>query len=236
VDVGRDRTWSARDAVIAAGTVAALLFILIDLTGSDIDRHASQVGSIALEMVLFTAFGFAGVALAYWQPRFALLGTTTAALALLAFGATAILTWDGGYILFGFGFSGDAGTVAGITDLLAIAASAICVLLATVRAGEDSGTQLVRIAAVGSLALFVALAILQILVDDVEIGPRVYAILATAYVAATAVLLILRLLPLAEDSQRDSRRDRETRAIRGFWRSRGAVIRPQSSTRAWRNH
>jgi hypothetical protein len=186
--------------VIVAGTVAALLFILIDLTGSDIDRHASQVGGIALEMLLFTVFGFAGVALAYWQPRFALFGTTTATLALLAFGATAVLTWDGGPFLFGLGFAGDAGTVAGITDLLAIATSAICVLLATVRTGEDRGTKLVRVAAIGSLAFLLALAILQILDHDVEIGPRVYAILATAYVAATAVLLILRVLPLAEDS------------------------------------
>ena len=107
--------------MIAAGTAAALLFILIDLTGSDIDRHASQVGGIALEMLLFTVFGFAGVALAYWQPRFALIGTTTATLALLGFGATAVLTWDGGPFLFGLAFAGDAGTVAGITVLLAIA-------------------------------------------------------------------------------------------------------------------
>lgn len=200
MNVERGRSWSARDTVIAAGTVAALLFILIDLTGSDIDRHASQVGGIALEMLLFTVFGFAGVALAYWQPRFALIGTTTVTLALLGFGATAVLTWEGGPFLFGLAFAGDAGTVAGITDLLAIATSAICVLLATVRTGEDRGTQLVRVAAICSLAFLLALAILQILDHDVEIGPRVYAILATAYFAATAVLLILRVLPLAEDS------------------------------------
>ena len=54
-------------------------------------------------------------------------------------------------------------------------------------------------AAIGSLALLISLAILQILVHDVDIGSRVYAILATVYVAATAVLLTLRLLPLAED-------------------------------------
>jgi uncharacterized membrane protein len=200
VNVEQSGSWGAREAVIAVGAVAGLLFILIDLTGSDIDRHASQVGAIALEMLLFTVFGSAGVALAYWQPRFALLGAVTAALALLAFGATAVLTWDSGPFLFGFGPSGDSGTVAGITDLLAISTSAICVLVGTTRFGEDGGTQLVRVAAIGSLALLVALAILQILVHDVEIGARVYAIIATVYVAATAVLLILRLLPLAEDS------------------------------------
>jgi hypothetical protein len=200
VNVGWGRTWSARDAVIAVGTLAGLLFILIDLTGSDIETHASQVGGIALEMLLFAVFGSAGVALTHWQPRFALFGAVTATLSLLAFGATAVLTWDSGPFLFGFGPGGDGVTVGGITVLLAISAAAICVLLGTMRIGEDGGTKLVRVAATGSLAVLVALAILQILVDDVEIGPRVYAILATVYVAATAVLLILRLLPLAEDS------------------------------------
>ena len=93
---------------------------------------------------------------------------------------------------------GTLGTVAGITDLLAIATSAICVLLATVRTGEDGGTKLVGSPRSARSHSCVALAILQILDHDVEIGPRVYAILATAYVAAAAVLLILRLLP-AED-------------------------------------
>jgi hypothetical protein len=200
MNVARGRSWGARDTVITVGAVAGLLFILIDLTGSDIDKHASQVAGIALAMLLFTVLGSAGVALSHWQPRFALFGAVTAILSLLGFGATAVLTWDSGPLLFGFGFSGTGGTAGGITDLLAFSTSAICVLLGTMRIGEDAGTKLVRVAATGSLALLIALAILQILVDDVEIGARVYAILATVYAAATAVVLILRLLPLAEDS------------------------------------
>ena len=124
----------------------------------------------------------------------------TATLSLLAFGATAVLTWSASpSLFFGFVFGGTSGTVAGITDLLAITSAAVCVLIATARAGEDSATRLVRIAAVGSLALLVALAILEILDNGVEIGARVYAILATVYVVATAVLLVFRLLPVEED-------------------------------------
>lgn len=204
MNVERGGSWGVRETAIALGAVAALLFVLVDLTGSDIDDHASQVGGIALEMLLFTVFGSAGVALAHWQPRFAPFGAVTATLSLLAFGATAVLTWDSGPFLFGFGPGGDGVTAGGITDLLALSTAAICVLLGTIRIGEDGGTKLVRVAAIGSLALLIALAILQILVDDVEIGPRVYAILATVYVVATAVLLILRLLPLSEDSNRSS--------------------------------
>jgi hypothetical protein len=198
--VGQRRGWSRRDTVIAVGVVAGLLFVLIDLTGSDIDRHASQVGGIALAILLFSVFGSAGVALAHWQPRFALFGVVTATLSLLAFGATAVLTWASGPVLFGFGFSGTSGTVGGITDLLAFSSAAICVLLATAQPGEDGGTRLVRVAAIGSLALLIALAILQIVDPDVDIGGRVYAILATVYLVATAILLVLRLFPLAEDS------------------------------------
>lgn len=199
MNVERGRGWGVRETVIAVGTLAALLFVLIDLTGPGIDSHASQVGGIALLMLLFSVFGSTGVALAHWQPRFALFGAVTATFSLLAFGASAVLFWDNGPGFFGFWFDGDGGTVSGITDLLAISTAAICVLLGTMQIGEDGGTKLVRLTAIGSLALLIALAILQILVHDVEIGARVYAILATVYVAATAVLLILRLLPLAED-------------------------------------
>lgn len=193
--VERGRGWGLRNAVIATGMVAGLVFILVELTGSDIDKQASQTGGVALAVVLFTAFGSAGVALAHWQPRFALFGAVTATLSLLACGATIVSTWDNGPFLLGFGFSGTSGTVGGITDLLAIATSATCVLLATFRPSEDGGTRLVRAAAIGALALFVALAILAIVDDGVDIGARVYAIIATVYVVATAILLVLRLLP-----------------------------------------
>jgi hypothetical protein len=194
------RTWDLRDAVIAIGVIAGVIFALVELTGSDIDKQAGQTIYTALAVVAFTAFGSVGVALAHWQPRFALFGSLTATLALLAGGATVVSLWNDGSFLFGFGFSGTSGTVGGITALLAISTSAICVLLATVRSGEDGGTRLVRTAAVGALALVIGLAILAILDHDIDIGARVYAIIATVYVVATAVLLVLRLLPTREEA------------------------------------
>jgi hypothetical protein len=189
------RTW-----VPIAAAVVGIVFVITQLTGSDVDEHAAQAVAVAVLMVLFTALGSTGIALAIWQPRFSPLGLATATLSLLAFGATAVLTWSSSpSLFFGFIFGGTSGTVAGITDLVAIASAAICVLVATIRSGEDGATRLVRVAAVGALTLLVALAILTIVVDGVEIGPRVYAILATVYVAATAVLLIFRLLPAEED-------------------------------------
>jgi hypothetical protein len=193
------RGWNLRDAVIAVGVVVGLVFVSIELTGSDIDRQASQTLGTALAVILFTVFGAAGVALAHWQPRFAMFGAVTATLSLLALGAAVVSIWKNDGFLFGFGFGGTSGTVGGITVLLAIASSATCVLLATVRPGEHGGTRLVRIAAIGALALFIALAILVIVDHDVDIGSRVYAILATVYVVGAAILLILRLLPAEED-------------------------------------
>jgi hypothetical protein len=179
--------------------IAGVVFALIELTGSDIDTQAGQMIYTALAVVAFTAFGSVGVALAHWQPRFVLFGALTATLALLGGGATVVSLWNDGSFLFGFGFSGTSGTVGGITALLAISTSAICVLLATARPGEDGGTRLIRIAAGGALALLIGLAILAIVDHDIDIGARVYALLATVYVFATAVLLVLRLLPTREE-------------------------------------
>jgi uncharacterized membrane protein len=200
VDVAEGKGWDRRDGVIAIGVIAGLVFILIELTGADIDKQASQTITTALALVLFTAFGSVGVALAHWQPRYALFGAVTAILSLLAVGATVASIWSSGPSLLGFGFGGTGGTAGGITDILAIACSASCVLLATVRPGENGRNQMVRVVAIGALALFIALAILAIVDRGVDIGARVYAIIATVYVVADVILFILRLLPDGEDS------------------------------------
>jgi uncharacterized membrane protein len=195
------RGWDLRDIVIAGGVITGVVFALIELTGSDIDRHAAQTGYSALAIVLFTVFGSAGVALAHWQPRFALFGAASATLSLLAAGATVVSVWsENSYSLFGFGFGGTSGTVGAVTVLLAMSSSAACVLLATVRAGEEAGARLVRIAAVGALVLLDALVVLAILDDGADIGPRVYALIATVYMFGAAILLVLRLLPAREEA------------------------------------
>jgi hypothetical protein len=199
MDAAGSRGWDLRGAVIAMGAVAGLIFVLLELTGSDIDRQAAQTLGTALMVILFAIFGSAGVALAHWQPRLAVFGVMTETLSLLACGATVVSIWSDGPFLFGFGFGGTSGTVGGITVLLAIATSAACVLLATVRPGEDGRTRSVRAVAVGALALFIVLAILAIVDHSVDISSRVYAIVATVYVVATVVLLVLRLLPTAEE-------------------------------------
>lgn len=189
----------SRNALIAAGVVAGLAFVLIELTGSPVDRQASETMTTAVAVVLFSVMGSAGVALTYLQPRFALLGVITAMLALLACGAVVVSIWSNGPFIFGLALNGSAGTAGGITALLSIAASAACVLLATVRPGEDAGTRAVRMSGVGALTLFTGLAILAIVDHGVDIGARTYAIIATVYVVAGAVSLLLRLLPIEED-------------------------------------
>lgn len=196
----QSRGWSSRSTVIAVGAIAGLLFVLIALTGSDTDSEAARTLGTAFAVVLFTALGAAGVALAHWRPRFAVFGAITVTLALLACGATVVPIWGDTLSVYGlFGYGGTSGTVGAITDLLALTASATCVLLGLVRADDDGRTKLVQATAVGALALLIGLAILTLVVTSIDLGPRVYAILATVYVIATAVLLVLRLLPAAAD-------------------------------------
>jgi hypothetical protein len=200
MNVERGRGWGARNTVIAIGVVAALAFVLIALVGSDTDSEAARTLGTAFGVVLFTALGSVGVALIHWQPRFALFGAVTVTLSLLACGATIVSVWGDTVSAYGFfGYGGTSGTVGAITDLLALAASATCVLLGLVRPEDDRRAKLVQVAAVGALALLIVLAIVTLVVTSIDLGPRVYAILATVYVVATAVLLVLRLLPAEAD-------------------------------------
>lgn len=194
------RDWGPRDSVIAAGVVAGIVFALIELSGSDIGKQAGQTIYTAFDVVLFTIIGSTGVALTRLQPRFALLGVVATILAPLAFGATVVSLWANGPSLFGLAFTGTSGTVGGITVILSVTASAVCVLLATERAGEDAPTRSVRLVGIGALVLIVALAILSIIDQSVDIGARVYAVLATVYVVATVTSLLLRLLPVEENA------------------------------------
>lgn len=179
--------------------VLGAVFVLTQLTGSNVDEHVAQTIATVLVLLLFGALGTCGVALAHWQPRLAPLGIAAATLSLLAGGATIALTWSNTPSFFFLFFDGTSGKVAAIADLLALVSAAACMLLATRRPGEDGGTRLTRIAAVGSLAALVALAILLIVDNDVEIGARVYGVLGAVFAIASAALVVLRLLPLAED-------------------------------------
>ena len=198
--VERSRGWSRRDTVVAAGVVAALAFVLIALVGSDTDSEAGRTLGSAFGVVLFTALGSVGIALAHWQPRFALFGAITVTLSLLAGGATVVSVWGDISSLYGFaGYGGTSATVSAIVSMLALAASATCVLLGLVRPEDDRRTHLVQRAAVGALALLIVLAIAPLVATSIDLGLRVYAILATVYVVATVVLFVLRLLPAEAD-------------------------------------
>lgn len=188
-----------RNWVPVGAVVVGLVFVLTQLTGSDVEKHVAQTIATALALLLFGALATPGVALVHWQPRLAPLGGVAATLSLLAGGATIVLTWSHAPSFFFLLFEGTSGKAAAVTDLLAILSAAACMLLATKRPGEDDGTRLTRLAAIGSLLALVALAILLLVVEDIDIGARVYGVLAAVFVIASLALLALRLLPLEED-------------------------------------
>ena len=194
MEIGRGRDLDARGAVIAIGVALGLIVVVLELSGSN-GWHIAHLLNTAVAVVVFTALGSAGVALAYWQPRFAFFGLVAATLSLLAGGSTIALDWSGRPSFFGLSFDGTAGRVILVTHLLAISSAAACALLATVRTWEDNATRLVRAVAVGGLAVLVGLTILAVVDRGLDISLKLYAIAATVFVVATAVLLILRLLP-----------------------------------------
>src|SRR5207342_1114639 len=117
MNVEQSRGWGLRDTVIAVGVVAALAFILIALVGSDTDSEAARTLGTAFGVVLFTALGSIGIALAHWQPRFALFGAITVTLSLLACGAFIVSVLGDTPSPYGFsGYGGTSATVGTITD------------------------------------------------------------------------------------------------------------------------
>jgi hypothetical protein len=199
MSAGQGRDWDLKDVLIGAGVVVGLLFMLIALTGSDVDKESPQTMGTALTLLIFTILGSVGVALVRIQPRFTLLGMVTALLSLLSFGAIAVLIWSDSSP-FSFGFNGTSWKAAGITALLSFATASTSALLMTQRAEEGGRVLLVRQTGIGALALFVGLMILAIVDSAVDIGARVYAIIAVIYVIATVLSILLRLLPADEGS------------------------------------
>jgi catechol 2,3-dioxygenase-like lactoylglutathione lyase family enzyme len=196
MNAGQGSAWDLRTTLIATGALGGLVFVLTQLTGSDIDRAAAHVGYTAYAMVVFTLLGTVGAALATLRPRFALLGAVTTILSLLSFGALLVLAWRDGDILFGFG-AGDRtnAKVLEITVLVASAGAFASALLLLTRRGDGAGTMLVAGAGIAAIAVLAILAILAAADSDVEIEPRPLAIIATVYVLAGALLFLLRLLP-----------------------------------------
>jgi hypothetical protein len=176
------------------GAIAGLIFVLTQLTGTNADTQIAQTLYTVLATSFFMVLGSVGVALIRFRPRFSLLGAATATLSLLAFGAFVASIWSDGSFGFGFGFGGTSAKVAWITLLLAFATSAASALTLVVTDWGDNGFRIVGLAGIGALWLFVGLAILAIADSSVEISARAFAIIATVYVVAAAILLVLRLV------------------------------------------
>jgi len=182
--------------VPVAGAVAGLVFVLTQLTGSDVDENAGRTLYTAVALVVFSALGAVGIGLARLQPRYGMLGAASATLSLLAFGAITVLTWTIDGLGFGFGPGETAIQAAWITAMLAFTTAGACgLILMTGDPDEEDDVRFTRLAGLTALTLLVALGILSIVDSDIEIGSRVYAILATVYVIGAIVALILRLLP-----------------------------------------
>lgn len=200
MEAGRRQAGNLNGAVLAIAVLAGLFFVLVELTGSGSDAEISKTLSTALALLFFTILGSLGVALIRLQPRFALLGLVATTLALLAFGASVVSIWNNGSFGFGFGLGGTSSKVGGVTFILAIAASGACALLMTARPDDRGDVRLVRFAGIGALALFAGLAIVVIVDSAIHISGRAFAIVATVYVIAGALLLVLRLLQGDEHS------------------------------------
>jgi len=168
-------------AVLLCGiAVAATIAVL---SAAEPENTILKSGSAAAALILLSPIGLAGIVLSVRRPSIAWFGYATTLVAFIAFILVTKQSWEGKGLLL-WSSDWEAPTIAFVT---ALACGQVSMLLAWARSGS-----LVRGLGLGGSAVIVVLAVLIVLeiLADIEIGDRVYGVLAILY------LLPLALLPL----------------------------------------
>jgi len=162
---------------------AALVLILIILSGSRVDDTSAKAIGTAMALAFLSLTGVAGSHLSMRRPHLALVGHATAVVSGLAFVVTVAALWsgldDGGW------------RPAAYSLIVAFACGHSCVLLAGSAAEESDGVQLVRAGTIAALWFLVALAITEISSRGPDHAQGI-GVVAVVYGLGTIVLPLLR--------------------------------------------
>jgi catechol 2,3-dioxygenase-like lactoylglutathione lyase family enzyme len=182
---GADSTGAVVRLLIAVLCGAALLLIVLILSGSEIDDTSGKAIGTAVALAFFSLTGVAGSNLANRRPEFALFGYATATMSLIAFLAVLGAIWSSD--LFD-----DDWRVAGDTIVLAIAAGHASLLLASVHDGDSEAVRLTRAGTLLAIGVLCLMAVVEISSQGEDVGPKAIGVVAVLYVLGTALLPLLR--------------------------------------------
>jgi hypothetical protein len=167
--------------IIGLLCVAALVLILIILSGSRLDDTSGRAIGTAIALGVLSLTAVAGSHLRLRQPQLALLGLATVAVSALAFLVVTAAIW-----------SDDNWKPAGICLVLAWACGHSSVLLAGIDDRDDDSVRLVRGGTIVALWLFGLLLTGELLESGDNVSPQAIGVLAVLYALGTILLPLLR--------------------------------------------
>jgi hypothetical protein len=173
-------------AVVAMLCAIAAIGIALVITNSNENDAAGKVVPAAVVLTVFSLAAMAGIVLAVRRPAIAWFGYATTALAVLAFALLTRKIWDTGLFL-----GGEDWKLPGVGTIVALACGQISLLLAWARDG--AAARWIALGAALAITAIAVLGVLTIAIDDVEVGARVYGVLAIVYLLGIALLPLLTL-------------------------------------------
>jgi hypothetical protein len=186
---------------------AALLAILLILSGSEIDETSAKALGTAAALAFLSLTGVAGSNLAARRPQLALFGQATALISAIAFLIAAIAIWtepeDAEWIF--------------CVLIVAFACGHSSILLASGNDRDSDGVRLVCYGTLASLWLVVALAITEISENGHQVDARTMGVVAVVYALGTFVLPLLRRMEPARPPRREEEERLQTDHVCFVW-------------------
>ena len=181
-------------ALVVAVCLAALVAIVLVLTGSARNLTAERVLLLAIVLALFSLTGPAGMKLAGRGPELVtyVFGYLTVILSVLAFGEAIATFWSENWLF------GDQWRTAVETGLVALAAANISLLLASQRPEDGVEIHAARAGAVLAIVVLSALALTEISSPGRDVGVKPMAVFAVVYVLGAVLIPLLRQAEITE--------------------------------------
>ena len=175
-------------AFVAAGILCgiAVIGIVAVLSDAEDGTLAGKLLYATLVLTVFSLVSLAGVLLSVRRPELAWLGYLTVVAGLAAFALIARKIWNGDAF-----FSSSGWEVSSSATLIAFGLGQVSLLLGWVR--HSGPIRLIALAASAAIAALAALGVVEVAIDDFEVGGRVYGVLAIVYLLGFALLPLVML-------------------------------------------
>jgi hypothetical protein len=170
--------------LIAIFCSAALLLIVVILSGSRLDDTSGKAIATAVGFAIFSLTATAGIALSDKQQSAALFGYAVAGISAAAFLSGAFALW--------LEANGDDWELPGILFVLALGGSHVSLLLKGSREEDSEGVRWLRAGVLLAIGVLCTMAIVEISSNGSDTDPRAFGVIAILYLLGTALIPLVR--------------------------------------------